>query len=72
MVFRIRVRKYMRTCNEEWSGRCIYQYFTTYRNNIVEVEQDPNKGGEQVHVDFVSDDGMVKVVSTQEDVCNIK
>jgi hypothetical protein len=61
----------MYTYNEEWSGRC-YQYFTTYRNNVVEVEQDPNKGEEQVHVYFVSDDGMVKVVSTQEDVCNIR
>jgi hypothetical protein len=50
----------------------IYQYFTTYRNNVVEVEQDPNKGEEQVHVDFVSDDGMVNVVSTQEDECNIR
>jgi hypothetical protein len=49
----------------------IYQYYTTYRNNVVEVEQDPNKGEEQVHVDFASDDGMVKVMSTQKDVCNM-
>jgi hypothetical protein len=28
----------------------VYQYFTTYRNNVVNVEQDPNKGEEQVHV----------------------
>jgi hypothetical protein len=50
----------------------IYDHFTTYRNNVVEVEQDPNKGEEQVHVDFVSDDGTVNVVLTQEDVCNIR
>jgi hypothetical protein len=60
----------MCTYNEEWS--CIYHYFTTYRNNVVKVDQDPNKGEEQVHVYFVSDDGTVNVVSTQEDVCNIR
>jgi hypothetical protein len=42
----------------------IYHYFTTYCNNVVEVEQDPNKGEEQVHVVFVSDDGAVNVVLT--------
>jgi hypothetical protein len=62
----------MCTYNEEWSGRCIYQYFTTYRNNVVEVEQNPNKGEKQVHVYFVSDDGTVNAVSTQEDVCNLR
>jgi hypothetical protein len=63
----------MCTNNEEWSGRCIYHYFTTYRNNVVNIEQDPNKGEEQVHVYFLSDDdGMVKVGLTQEDVCNMR
>jgi hypothetical protein len=62
----------MCTYKEEWSGRCIYHYFTTHRNNVVNVEQDPNKGEEQVHVYFVSDDGMVKVVSTQEGICNMR
>jgi hypothetical protein len=42
------------------------------RNNVVKVEQEPNKGEEQVHVDFVSDDGTVKVGLTQEDVCNMR
>jgi hypothetical protein len=59
----------MCTYNERSS---VYHYFTTYCNNIIEVEQDPNKGEEQVHVYFVSDDGTVNVVSTQEDVCNMK
>jgi hypothetical protein len=60
----------MCTYNEEWSGI----YFTTYCNNVVEVDQDPNKGEEQVHVYFVSDDGTVtvNVVLTQEDVCNMR
>jgi hypothetical protein len=62
----------MCTCDEEWSGRCVYHHFTTYRHNIVKVEQDPNKGKEQVHVYFVSDDGTVKLVSTQEDMCNMR
>jgi hypothetical protein len=63
----------MCTYNEERSGgRCVYHDFTTYRNNVVEVEQDPNKGEDQVHVDFVSDDGMVNLVSTQEDECNMR
>jgi hypothetical protein len=44
----------------------MYHYFTTYCNNVVKVDQDPNKGEEQVHVYFVSDDGTVKVVSTHE------
>jgi hypothetical protein len=62
----------MCTYNEEWSGQCIYHYLTTYRNNVVEVEQDPNKGEEQVHVYFVSDDGTVNVVLTQEDESNMR
>jgi hypothetical protein len=62
----------MVTYSEQWSGRCVYYYFSTYRNNVVEVKQDPNKGEDQVHVDFVSDDGMVNIVSTQEDVCNMR
>jgi transcription initiation factor IIF auxiliary subunit len=62
----------MCTNNKEWSGQCIYHLFSTYRNNVVEVEQDPNKGEEQVHVYFVSDDGTVKVVSPQEDGCSLR
>jgi hypothetical protein len=60
------MKVYMCTYKEEWSRRCIYHYFTTYCNNVVNAEQDPNKGEEQVHVYFVSDDGTVKVVSTQD------
>jgi hypothetical protein len=66
------MKNYICTYNEEWSGRCIYQYFTTYRNNVVEVEQDPNKGEEQVHVYFASDDGTLKVGLTQEDGCSLR
>jgi transcription initiation factor IIF auxiliary subunit len=62
----------MCTNNKEWIGRCIYHYFTTYRNNVVNVEQDPNKGEEQVHVYFASDDGTVKVGLIQEDGCNLR
>jgi hypothetical protein len=48
----------------------VYHY--PYRNNVIEVDQDPNKGEEQVHVDFMSDGGMVKVMPTQKDVCNMR
>jgi hypothetical protein len=52
--------------NHEWSS--IYHYFTTYRNNVIEVEQDPSKGEEQVHVFLYEMMEWLKIVSRPEDV----
>jgi hypothetical protein len=42
----------MFTCNEERSGRCIHHSFTTYRNNRINIKQDPNEWEENAHGDF--------------------
>jgi hypothetical protein len=67
MVGRMRGCKYIcvRTIP---SGRHNHPYFTTYSNNIVEVEQDPNKGEGNIHFYFVSDDvNDINVVSKPQD-----